>query len=247
MAGFKIDEIMVGTHRFISRDEDLPMHFNITWGHKNLQDYLNPFSSEFLCAEAKGIITVDGLVHKADCKGLLKLLYFTESKIRYELEFADEHGREYCYVGEKINIRPWNLHKSHITCYGTITDCVTGQEISKSIIHFPLRELLTFIRSFRFDYSPLMGKKDPSLKTKELNWKQIRPYRTLSNKEARIISAMAGGIIPRGGKSFEHGAADLEDKWLPRTDHLLSRMPAFTRLSLEVSSILSTMSCPLFI
>jgi hypothetical protein len=232
VAGFKVDEIMVGSHRFIGREEDLPMHFNITWGHKNLVEYFNPFSPEFLCAGVAGVITIGGLVHKADCTGSLKLLYFKERKVRYELEFSDKQGRKYLYVGEKVNIWPWNLHKSHITCFGTVTERETGKDISKSVVYFPLRELISFTRSIRRD-PPHNTDKTLSLKRKDRGGEQIRPYNVLSSKEARIIAAMAGGIIPRGGKSFESGAADLEDKWLPRTDNMLSRMPVFTRLELK--------------
>jgi hypothetical protein len=234
MVGFTMDEIMVGTHRFVGQEDDHPMHFNITWGNKNLLVYLNPFSREFLYAEAKGIITVGGLVNKADCMGSLKLLYFTERKIRYVLEFSNEQGRRYRYVGEKVNIWPWNLHTSHVTCYGTITELATGKVVSKSIVYFPLRELLTFIRSSRLVYSDnrIAGETSP-LGREESVGEQKRSYKVLSAKEARIIAAMAGGIIPRGGESFELGAADLEEKWLPRTDHMLSRMPAMTRLELK--------------
>jgi hypothetical protein len=59
-------------------------------------------------------------------------------------------------------------------------------------------------------------------------------YKVLTNAEARIIAAMGSGVIPRGGASFEPGAADLEDKWLPRTDHMLYRMPLPTRLALRM-------------
>jgi hypothetical protein len=60
-------------------------------------------------------------------------------------------------------------------------------------------------------------------------------YKILSKKEAKIIAAMAGGIIPRGGASFELGAADIEDKWLPRTDFILSKMPVTSRFALRIA------------
>jgi hypothetical protein len=59
-------------------------------------------------------------------------------------------------------------------------------------------------------------------------------YKFLSRKEAKIIAAMAGGVIPRGGASFETGAADIEDKWLPRTDFILLKVPFATRLALRM-------------
>ncbi|MFO7560294.1 MAG: hypothetical protein R6X10_15785 [Desulfobacterales bacterium] len=61
-------------------------------------------------------------------------------------------------------------------------------------------------------------------------------FKTLSKKDAQILTAMASGIIPRGGSSFELGAADLEDQWLPRTDNLLSRMPAVSRMAMKFTA-----------
>ena len=102
MIGFKMNEIMVGAHRFEGGDAELPMLFHLTWGRKSLREYCSPSSPDFLKAEAKGIITVEGLVHKAECEGSLHLLYFTGSKVRYELAFEDGQGRAYEYVGEKV-------------------------------------------------------------------------------------------------------------------------------------------------
>jgi hypothetical protein len=229
MAGFRVDEIMVGTHRFTGQEQELPLHFSLTWGHDSLREYCNPFSPEFLRAEARGVITVGGLAHKADCAGTLSLLYFTERKVRYELEFTGGQGRTYRYVGEKVNIRPWNLHKSHVTCYGTITESGTGKEISRSIVYFPLRELPAFIRSVRL-VSP-EGRKASSFRKAPSAADRVA-CKVLGREEARVIAAMAGGIIPPGG-SFEPGAAGLAEKWLPRTDYLLSRMPVLTRLELR--------------
>lgn len=71
------------------------------------------------------------------------------------------------------------------------------------------------------------------------------PYSTLSQQEARIITAMGSGVIPRGGPSFDLGAADLADKWLPRTDRMLTRMPFFTRLVLRAATRILNHAWPL--
>ena len=55
----------------------------------------------------------------------------------------------------------------------------------------------------------------------------------LTDKEARIISAIGSGLVPTGGQNFKIGAAELADKWVPRTDYLLSRMPFLTRYGLK--------------
>lgn len=151
MIGFTLDELMTGNHRFTDDRQgvDRPLTFALTWGNSNLFRWANPFSDQFLWNETRGVITVDGLVEKADCKGTLHLLYFSGRKIRYELFFSDEQGRAYKYIGEKVNLWPWNLHKTHVTCYGTVTDLETGKIISESVVYFPYRESLAFICSFR--------------------------------------------------------------------------------------------------
>lgn len=162
MLGFKLDELMTGTHHFIDGTNDhgeksgeRPLLFHITWGNGNLLQFLNPFSRQFLFNEARGVITVEGLVKKADCTGTLRLLYFTQRKIRYELDFKDDDGRSYRYVGEKRNLWPWNLHKTHVICYGTITDLTSNAVISESVVYFPYRETLAFILSFRFRFGSI--------------------------------------------------------------------------------------------
>jgi hypothetical protein len=152
MVGFKMDELMVGTHTFSDgsfEGRELPLNFSLTWGNSNLLRFLNPGSGEFLSSDAKGFITVGGLANKADCSGSLKLMYFSGRKIRYELNFSGDDGRAYMYVGEKINIWPWNLHKTHVTCYGTITDVETEKIISSSVVYFPVREMPDFLKSAR--------------------------------------------------------------------------------------------------
>ncbi|MFZ5564496.1 MAG: hypothetical protein ACOZBW_10625 [Thermodesulfobacteriota bacterium] len=152
MIGFTLNELMTGTHRFTDGRgaEERPLTFALTWGNSSLSQWASPFSDQFLWNEARGWITVDGLVEKADCKGSLHLLYFSERKIRYELFFNDEQGRSYRYLGEKRNLWPWNLHRTHVTCYGTVTELETGKVISESVVYFPYRETLAFICSFRF-------------------------------------------------------------------------------------------------
>ena len=70
-------------------------------------------------------------------------------------------------------------------------------------------------------------------------------YKVLSKKDAKIIAAMASGVIPRGGASFELGAADIEDKWLPRTDYILSRAPFVTRLILRMMAHILNYAWPI--
>lgn len=61
-------------------------------------------------------------------------------------------------------------------------------------------------------------------------------YRVLTKSDAAIIAAMGSGVIPRGGRHFTLGAADLEDQWLARTDYLLARMTPLTRVGLKMAA-----------
>lgn len=54
-------------------------------------------------------------------------------------------------------------------------------------------------------------------------------YKILSEKDKKIFKALGQGIIPRGGSHFDLGAGDLAEKWLPRSDYLLSRMNRLSR------------------
>ena len=94
-------------------------------------------------------VTVGGLVNDAPCRGTLDLAYFTEAKIRYTFDFRDDEGTPYRYIGEKVNLRPWNLHKTHTTCYGTIVNLKTNKEVSKSILYFKFETIPEFMASFR--------------------------------------------------------------------------------------------------
>ena len=64
-------------------------------------------------------------------------------------DFKGKNGTPYRYLGEKVNIKPWNLHRTHTTCYGTITDLNSSKDISKSILYFRFRTIPAFLKSFR--------------------------------------------------------------------------------------------------
>lgn len=150
--GFQIDETMQGTHQFTPGEGPPGEHafwFRATWGTEHLGEYLNPRSQSFLAGFLTGTVHVGGLCEKAACSGRLVLRYFQEASIEYTFAFHDPAGRRLTYRGEKVNIRPWNLHRSHTTCIGSITDPSTGQEISRSVVRFNLWSLPAFLGSFR--------------------------------------------------------------------------------------------------
>jgi len=159
MLGFRFDETMSGWHILGSNlnlsDDGLdnfkqPMEFKVTWGPDNIFEWLNPFSGKFMKQPLFGNITIEGLGRDIPCKGDLELAYH-KGMIRYTIFFT-HNGTEYIYIGKKRGIKPWNLHKTHTTCYGELTArTVCGSfVVSQSITYFRLKTLPSFLKSFRF-------------------------------------------------------------------------------------------------
>jgi hypothetical protein len=149
--GFQLDEVMSGTHEFEPNRGPrgtFPFEFRVNWGPRNVLEWGNPWHHEFLCQPLSGRVTMGGLCDDVPCEGSLKLRYFTKRTIRYRFDFAVENAR-YRYLGEKVNILPWNLPTSHTTCFGTVVDLATGVLISRSVTHFRLKTTFDFVTSFR--------------------------------------------------------------------------------------------------
>jgi hypothetical protein len=154
--GFQTHEAMTGTHEFVGRAGpagEFPFSFELDWGTDRLVEFLNPLSKVApFRAKAIGVIRIGELVDACPCEGTLEFRYCTESKIRYRLAFT-VGGRPYEHVGEKVGIRPWNLARTHTTCYGVTYDLEIGKEISRSLCFFRLRTLPSFLRSFHLTFS----------------------------------------------------------------------------------------------
>jgi hypothetical protein len=114
-------------------------------------------------ADLEGEISAGGLCEAAPVKGELELRYFKDSTVRYRFEFAAA-GRRWRYEGEKSDIRPWNLQRTHTTCRGRIVEIgaaplecarssrdqqVDGAPLSESVVYFDLAQLPRFLASLR--------------------------------------------------------------------------------------------------
>ncbi|MFP4475027.1 MAG: hypothetical protein ACLFOY_05670 [Desulfatibacillaceae bacterium] len=149
--GFTIDEIMEGWHEFepgIGPGGRKPFLFFATWGPRNVKPWINPQSPDFMRQPLEGWVTMGDVCEKAPCRGSLALNYFRGHSIRYEFDFAAD-GVDYRYVGEKVNIMPWNLPVSHTTCFGTIKEVEGGRLVSRSVTYFKLWRTPQFMASFR--------------------------------------------------------------------------------------------------
>lgn len=148
--GFQMDEVMAGEHWFepgCGPEGSLPFEFRVTWGPKNVAAWLDRSAKGFH-NELHGTIHASGLCDGAACEGTLDLDYFDGHKIRYVFEF-EWSGKKYRFVGEKLNIMPWNLPYSHTTCFGTLTEAASGKLISRSVTHFRITSAPTFLKSMR--------------------------------------------------------------------------------------------------
>jgi hypothetical protein len=141
---------MTGTHEFVGKagpKGEFPFSFELDWGTDDLLAFINPLSGQSYTAQATGVVRMGEFVDEAPCDGTLEFCYFTEAKIRYRFTFS-VNRKEYEYIGEKVEIRPWNLHRTHTTCYGMVYDSKNRKEISRSLTYFKLETLPSFLTSF---------------------------------------------------------------------------------------------------
>ena len=149
--GFKIDEVMSGEHEFVGGYGPAgrhPMEFRVTWGPRSLGEWVKRDGGTYLAQEMEGRVAVGGLCEDAPLTGTLELRYLGEHKIRYTFDF-EARGERFHYVGEKVNIRPWNLPFSHTTCFGSITEAKSGKLVSRSVTYFKLGAMPRFLLSLR--------------------------------------------------------------------------------------------------
>lgn len=149
--GFLVDEVMSGTHEFepgCGPRGTFPFEFRVTWGPEDVRRWASPRDHDFLVQPLWGEVTIGGLCNELPCEGSLKLRYFTKRTIRYRFDFAVD-GASYRYIGEKVNILPWNLPTSHTTCFGTVIERSSGKLISRSVTLFRLRTTFDFVTSVR--------------------------------------------------------------------------------------------------
>jgi hypothetical protein len=154
--GFQVHETLDGLHEFVAREGppgEFPFSFELDWGPESLMDFLNPVARDaFFIARSRGVIRVGELAQEADCRGTLEFRCFSEAKIRYRLYFSVENAR-YEYIGEKIGLRPWNLHKTLSTCYGVLYELETGKEVSRSRSSFRISRVPSFLYSFTLNHA----------------------------------------------------------------------------------------------
>lgn len=141
--GFRAREIMRGWHEFHDGwppGGRHPFAFRASWGPDRLRDWLDPRKPTFLWQELDGEVRAGGLCDWTPCRGTLHLQYWPDRRIRYDFDFQVD-GRTFRYVGDKQNLRWWNLAVTHTTCFGVLTERATGRLVSTGVTLFHLRDL----------------------------------------------------------------------------------------------------------
>ena len=141
MLGFEIQETMSGYD-----DNGDPFEFNVTWG---IDDWKN-IGKRPVNFDLKGTVLFNNQI--CPCEGNLIIDYFETNSIKYNFNFIaniNSTNRKLIYIGEKINIKPWNLLTSHTTCFGVILGDYTKVLVIKTHTFFKLKTIPKFLFSFR--------------------------------------------------------------------------------------------------
>jgi hypothetical protein len=149
--GFEIEESMSGYHQYTEeadRNGIHPISFTAKWGPESIPLWLNPFDKNFLRHPMHGTVTVGGLCSDIKFSGYMELRYFRETLIRYVFDFTVDQD-SYHFHGEKQNLRPWNLARTHTTLRGTLSKTNSQTTVSRAKLYFHFQDLLPMLSSFR--------------------------------------------------------------------------------------------------
>jgi hypothetical protein len=146
-------ESMSGTHTFLegpNAGKKLAIRFTIDVKSLPLPEFLNVMNLDtFFVCDIAGTLTAEGLVEKTPAKGRLLMRYFHEQKLHYYLEFEGPDGKQYYFKGEKRNIWPWNIWKTHFRLYSGIYEKETNKMVSEGMLYFLYSDLPKWITTFK--------------------------------------------------------------------------------------------------
>jgi len=150
--GFRMTEDMSGWHEYLpgrGPEGRLPFSFHVVWGVDRVKQCVAHDGGLHFLQSLAGTVTAGGLCDATPCRGTLDLRYFLDQRLVYDFTFVVEETK-YRWVGQKVNVRPWNLPVSHTTCFGRLTELETGKLVSTSVTFFHLHTIPKFLGSLRF-------------------------------------------------------------------------------------------------
>lgn len=149
--GFRMTEEMDGWHEFAAGrgpEGRQPFRFRVVWGVDRVKDGVARDGGPHFQVPLSGTVTAGGLCDATPCRGTLDLRYLVDGRLVYDFTFTVDEAR-YRWVGQKVNVRPWNLPVSHTTCFGTLTDVKSGRLVSRGVVHFRVAAIPAFLASWR--------------------------------------------------------------------------------------------------
>jgi hypothetical protein len=154
--GFRMTEDMTGWHEYLPGRGPAgvqPFSFRVDWGTDRVKDCVAHDGGLHFVQSLAGTVTVGGLCDATPCRGSLDLRYLADRRLVYDFTFTVGETT-YRWVGQKVNVRPWNLPVSHTTCFGTLTDATSGRLVSRGVVLFRLATVPAFVMSIRPVFQP---------------------------------------------------------------------------------------------
>lgn len=139
--GLKFSEIMAGTYRLSNDGEDRRLVFHIDATTRDLWKTLRDGH-----VEVSGSVEAENLATGAPIEGFMIVKPLLSRFIRYEIGFTGDDGARYHFAGQK-DIRYTDPVRTWTTLPGAIYD-EHDQVIADSVLHFDLKTLGSFLRSF---------------------------------------------------------------------------------------------------
>lgn len=145
--GLAFAETMSGTHTLRSGPrggQELPFSFTVQARSRTIPDFLGVRGGTIAL---DGEVRASGLAERAALTGTLRIRATARrGLLTYDFTFRGDDGLEYRFHGEKH--RTWSPLESLTTLYGKVTTAA-GETVSTGITRFELRDLPSFLRSYR--------------------------------------------------------------------------------------------------
>lgn len=149
----KMSESMVGWHDDDEWGNLLEFRFDVGWTTRNLGEWLANLCAGELVCDMEGTVYAERIT---DCPVPIEngrmVIDYSAGYISYEFEF-EVGGRCFRYIGEKADIRPMTLPRSHMQCFGEIIELkpwnLCYDHVAQSITYFRWRDVPSFIGSAR--------------------------------------------------------------------------------------------------
>jgi len=141
LPGFQFDETMTGQLRLDGQPSPKQVRFRVRAAVSKLADFAHDGRTEI-----RGEVSIDSLVESAPLIGSLWILPLSRV-IRYQFDFQLPSGETMHFGGQK-DVRLLALKETMTTLPAVLQDS-RGAEIGRATVYFNIRDLPSFLCSFR--------------------------------------------------------------------------------------------------